>query len=129
IRDCCGKKKGFITPDMPTLEAIFRIYLANGNQPMPLAHVGAVGGVVPGWRLPVAHAAAGDARAHRCPRPLLWPQGARGGGIAGPFLARLTCRCGVRRMGRLQDGAAVTSGEPVAGHGRLAIRGASWRAV
>jgi hypothetical protein len=39
IRDCCGKKKGFITPDMPTLEAIFRIYLANGNQPMPLAHV------------------------------------------------------------------------------------------
>ena len=39
IRDCCGKKKGYITPDMPTLEAIFRIYLANGNQPMPLEHV------------------------------------------------------------------------------------------
>jgi len=39
VRDCCGKKKGFITPDMPTLEAIFRIYLANGNQPMPLDHV------------------------------------------------------------------------------------------
>ena len=24
---------------MPTLEAIFRIFLANGNQPMPLEHV------------------------------------------------------------------------------------------
>ncbi len=39
IREDCAKKKGYITPDMPTLEAIFRIYLANGNQPMPLEHV------------------------------------------------------------------------------------------
>jgi hypothetical protein len=39
IRDCCSKKKDYITPDMPTLEAIFRVYLANGNVPMPLAHV------------------------------------------------------------------------------------------
>jgi hypothetical protein len=39
IREDCSTKKGYITPDMPTLEAIFRIYLANGNQPMPLAHV------------------------------------------------------------------------------------------
>jgi hypothetical protein len=39
VRECCSRKKNFITPDMPTLEAIFRIYLANGNQPMPLAHV------------------------------------------------------------------------------------------
>lgn len=39
IRECCSRKKNFITPDMPTLEAVFRIYLANGNQPMPLAHV------------------------------------------------------------------------------------------
>jgi hypothetical protein len=39
VREDCSKKKGFITPDMPTLEAIFRIYLANGNQPMPLEHV------------------------------------------------------------------------------------------
>ncbi|HEY7063990.1 MAG TPA: hypothetical protein VII06_21100 [Chloroflexota bacterium] len=39
IHDDCSKKKGFITPDMPTLEAVFRIYLANGNQPMPLNHV------------------------------------------------------------------------------------------
>jgi hypothetical protein len=39
IREDCSGKKGYITPDMPTLEAVFRIYLANGNQPMPLAHV------------------------------------------------------------------------------------------
>ena len=39
VRECCSRKKNFITPDMPTLEAIFRIYLANGNQPMPLGHV------------------------------------------------------------------------------------------
>jgi hypothetical protein len=39
IRDCCSRKKNFILPDMSTLEAIFRIFLANGNQPMPLSHV------------------------------------------------------------------------------------------
>jgi hypothetical protein len=39
IRECCSRKKNFIQPDMATLEAIFRIYLANGNQPMPLEHV------------------------------------------------------------------------------------------
>jgi len=39
IREDCSAKKGYIGPDMPTLEAVFRIYLSNGNQPMPLAHV------------------------------------------------------------------------------------------
>jgi hypothetical protein len=39
IREDCSSKKGYILPDMPTLEAVFRIYLANGNQPMPLGHV------------------------------------------------------------------------------------------
>ena len=39
IREDCSAKKGYILPDMPTLEAVFRIYLANGNQPMPLSHV------------------------------------------------------------------------------------------
>lgn len=39
IRDCCSRKKNFIVPDMATLEAVFRIFLANGNQPMPLSHV------------------------------------------------------------------------------------------
>jgi hypothetical protein len=39
IREHCGKAKNYIHRDMPTLEAIFRIFLANGNQPMPLEHV------------------------------------------------------------------------------------------
>lgn len=39
IRDCCAKKAGFIEPEMPVLEAVFRILLANANQPMPLEHV------------------------------------------------------------------------------------------
>jgi hypothetical protein len=39
IRECCSRKKNYIQPDMSTLEAIFRIYLGNGNQPMPLEHV------------------------------------------------------------------------------------------
>lgn len=39
IRDCCSKRKAFIQPEMPTMEAIFRVYLANGNQPLPLEHV------------------------------------------------------------------------------------------
>ncbi len=39
IRDCCARKSQFIVPDMPVLEAIFRILLANGNQPMPLEHI------------------------------------------------------------------------------------------
>ncbi len=39
IREDCSAKKGYISPDMPTLEAVFRNYLANGNQPMPLSHV------------------------------------------------------------------------------------------
>ena len=39
IRDCCARKSGYITPEMPVLEAVFRILLANANQPMPLQHV------------------------------------------------------------------------------------------
>ena len=39
IREHCGRAKNYIHRDMPTLEAIFRVYLANGNQPMPLEHV------------------------------------------------------------------------------------------
>jgi hypothetical protein len=39
IRDCCSRRSGFINPDMPVLEAVFRIMLANANQPMPLEHV------------------------------------------------------------------------------------------
>jgi hypothetical protein len=39
IREHCGRAKNYIHRDMPTLEAIFRIFLANGNQPMTLDQV------------------------------------------------------------------------------------------
>ena len=39
IRECCARKKNYIQQDMSTLEAVFRIFLANANQPMPLEHV------------------------------------------------------------------------------------------
>ncbi|MDP2663364.1 MAG: hypothetical protein Q8R28_21830 [Dehalococcoidia bacterium] len=34
IRDCCSKFKDFIRPSMPLQEAVFRVILANGNQPL-----------------------------------------------------------------------------------------------
>ena len=37
IRDCCSKAKGYITPEMPILEVIFRLFLANANQPLGLS--------------------------------------------------------------------------------------------
>lgn len=39
IRECCSKRKDYVQPTTPTLEAVFRALLANGNQPMPLSHV------------------------------------------------------------------------------------------
>ncbi len=39
IRDDCSKKRNYITPDMPSLEAVFRVMLANGNAPMRLAEI------------------------------------------------------------------------------------------
>jgi len=39
IHDCCSKKRHYITPDMPTLEAVFRVFLANANLPLTLGHV------------------------------------------------------------------------------------------
>jgi hypothetical protein len=39
IRQCCSKRDGFITPNMPLLEMIFRLLLANGNQPLDLGQM------------------------------------------------------------------------------------------
>ena len=39
IKDCCARKKSYISTDMGTLEAVFRVFLANGNQPLPLGQV------------------------------------------------------------------------------------------
>lgn len=37
IRDCCSKLPGFITGEMAILAIIFRLFLANGNQPLTVA--------------------------------------------------------------------------------------------
>jgi len=36
IKDCCSKTPGFITDKTPILESVFRLFLANGNQPLDL---------------------------------------------------------------------------------------------
>ena len=33
IRNDCSKQRNYITPDTPVVEAIFRVFLATGNQP------------------------------------------------------------------------------------------------
>ncbi len=40
IKDCCSKTPGFITGKLPILESIFRVLLANGNQPLDLEELG-----------------------------------------------------------------------------------------
>lgn len=39
IRDCCSKTKDYVRPNMPLREAIFRVILANGNQPLDLEEI------------------------------------------------------------------------------------------
>ena len=36
IRDCCSRTPGFITRTSAILESVFRLFLANGNQPLYL---------------------------------------------------------------------------------------------
>jgi len=36
IRDCCSSAKDYTTPHMPIMEIVFRIFLANANQPLTL---------------------------------------------------------------------------------------------
>lgn len=36
IRSCCSKSADYITSETPLLEAVFRIFLENGNQPIDL---------------------------------------------------------------------------------------------
>ena len=40
IGDCCSKEPGFITGELPVLESIFRLFLANGNQSLDLEELG-----------------------------------------------------------------------------------------
>lgn len=37
--ECCSKAPDFITPNLPILEIVFRIFLANGNQPLTLEEI------------------------------------------------------------------------------------------
>jgi hypothetical protein len=36
IKGCCGKASDFISDELPILESVFRLFLANGNQPLSL---------------------------------------------------------------------------------------------
>jgi hypothetical protein len=40
IKDCCSQTPGFITDRLPILESVFRLFLANGNQPLDLEKLG-----------------------------------------------------------------------------------------
>jgi len=40
IANCCCHAPEFITGQQPVLESIFRLFLANGNQPLSLAELG-----------------------------------------------------------------------------------------
>ncbi|MFB0559101.1 MAG: hypothetical protein ACETVS_00995 [Dehalococcoidales bacterium] len=40
IKDCCSKTPGFITTRMPILGCVFRLFLANGNQPLDVEELG-----------------------------------------------------------------------------------------
>ena len=40
IKGCCSKTPNFITDKLPILESIFRLFLANGNQPLDLEELG-----------------------------------------------------------------------------------------
>ncbi len=36
IKDCCSESRDFITQKLPILESVFRIFLANANQPLDI---------------------------------------------------------------------------------------------
>jgi hypothetical protein len=36
IRSCCSHASDYITPETPLLEAVFRVFLFNGNQPIDI---------------------------------------------------------------------------------------------
>ena len=40
IKDCCSQTPDFITGRLPILESVFRLFLANGNQPLDLDELG-----------------------------------------------------------------------------------------
>ncbi len=41
VQSCCSKSDNFISPGLPFQESIFRVFLANGNNPLTLEELGA----------------------------------------------------------------------------------------
>lgn len=39
VKDCCANTPEFIAPRLPILENVFRLLLANGNQPLDIAEL------------------------------------------------------------------------------------------
>ena len=39
LKQCCSKQQSFVAPGMPIQELIFRVFLANGNQPQDLRQI------------------------------------------------------------------------------------------
>lgn len=39
IKECCADSPGFISGELTILESIFRLFLANGNEPLDLAGI------------------------------------------------------------------------------------------
>jgi hypothetical protein len=39
IKQCCAKREDYILPNMPLLEMVFRLFLANNNQPLALGQI------------------------------------------------------------------------------------------
>jgi hypothetical protein len=40
IRGCCSQEPGFISGELPILESVFRLFLANGNEPLDVEELG-----------------------------------------------------------------------------------------
>ena len=36
LRTCCGSKAEYLTPNTPVIDAVFRTFLANGNEPLSI---------------------------------------------------------------------------------------------
>ena len=39
IKDCCGQTPDYVTGRMPIMESVFRIILANGNEPLSVSEI------------------------------------------------------------------------------------------
>ena len=39
VAECCSKGEGFFAPRLPVMESVFRLFLANGNQPLNVEEI------------------------------------------------------------------------------------------